>query len=545
MKYCRTEVSGAGGDHAWIQDVGMLATRFCWMKVICYPFDNIQSNMTSYLVYIVPVLLFYVAQSFFFHPLRQFRGPFIAKFTSWWRFVNVFKGNADVTDRKLHHKYGTAVRLGPNFISLSDPSLIKTIYRTRNPFLKSNMYRVNDIKAGPNLISTTFGTLDEKFHTRFDKPIRHLYTINGALKQESRMDSMLTEFCEEMEKSFVDKQTPCALHDWINYLLWDMTWNINFSKPLGCMANGGDFANMIATSEAGVAYFASVGQIPTLDQYLDKNPVWRIGPPSFGWGMQYSYKALGERAAKDMECRDAEGDFLDLFLQVQKNNPDVVTNDTITTYLASNIIAGSDSTAGAVAASIYFTLRHPDKLAKLQAELDKAMVGERGIPQWSETHKLPYLDAVIKEAMRLYPSVGLQLQRVVPAEGLTLPDGRHIPSGTVVGISPPVVNRDPGVFGHDAEHFRPERWFRDEEESGKDYEERISQMKRADLTFGYGKRMCLGRYLSLVEVYKTIATVFSKYDWKFENPEKEWTSVNNWFMYQKGLDVLATARKRD
>jgi cytochrome P450 len=455
-----------------------------------------------------------------------------------------FQGRADITHGKLHRNYGTAVRLGPNFVSLSDPGLVKTIYRTRNPFLKSDFYAVNDIKAGPHIITTTFGTRDEKFHTCFDKPIKHVYTTTGALKQEPRMDTMLTAFCEKIDNDFASKGAPCALHDWIEYLLWDMAWNINFSEHLGCMASGGDIADLIATSKAGLAYFASVGQIPNLDHFLDKNQVWRMGPPSFGWGMQYSYKALAQRTANNIEGKASKGDFLDLFLKVKQENADVVTDDTITTYIASNIIVGFDSTAAAVAAAVYFTIRHPDKLVMLQRELDGAKIGETSIPQWSDLQKLQYLDAIIKEAMRLYPSVGLHLQRVVPAEGLTLPDGRHIPSGTIVGMSPPVVNRDREVFGDDAEEFRPERWLRREGESIEDYETRANRMRIANLTFGYGKRMCLGRFVALVEIYKVIATIFARYDLEFVNPAKGWKPINNWFMYQTGIDVLFKARKR-
>lgn len=64
---------------------------------------------------------------------------------------------------------------------------------------------------------------------------------------------------------------------------------------------------------------------------------------------------------------------------------------------------------------------------------------------------------VIKEAMRLHPSIGFPLERVVPAGGAEL-CGQNLPAGTIVGVLPPLINRNREVFGEDAEVFRPERW---------------------------------------------------------------------------------------
>ena len=69
-------------------------------------------------------------------PLKSFPGPFAARFTNLWRFQDVFKGRCDITHNKLHRKHGSAVRLGPNVLSLSDPSLISQVYGTKNLWTK-------------------------------------------------------------------------------------------------------------------------------------------------------------------------------------------------------------------------------------------------------------------------------------------------------------------------------------------------------------------------------------------------------------------------
>lgn len=72
----------------------------------------------------------------FFSPLKSFPGPSAAKITNAWRAIETAKGNIDGSHRALHRKYGDAVRIGPNCISISDPNLIRTIYATKNPWVK-------------------------------------------------------------------------------------------------------------------------------------------------------------------------------------------------------------------------------------------------------------------------------------------------------------------------------------------------------------------------------------------------------------------------
>jgi hypothetical protein len=85
---------------------------------------------------LVIVFISYVLWQLYLSPLRSFRGPFFAKITNLWRLFDVAAGRPELTQKALHRQYGSAVRIGPNFISLSDPSLIKTIYNIKGTFIK-------------------------------------------------------------------------------------------------------------------------------------------------------------------------------------------------------------------------------------------------------------------------------------------------------------------------------------------------------------------------------------------------------------------------
>lgn len=95
-------------------------------------------------------------------------------------------------------------------------------------------------------------------------------------------------------------------------------------------------------------------------------------------------------------------------------------------------------------------------------EIDEASaVGKLSYPRikFAEAMELPYLAACCKEAMRMVPSVGLTLPRVVPPEGRYIA-GQWFDGGVRVGINAAVIHFDKEVFGDDAEYFNPERWFR-------------------------------------------------------------------------------------
>lgn len=106
-------------------------------------------------------------------------------------------------------------------------------------------------------------------------------------------------------------------------------------------------------------------------------------------------------------------------------------------------------------------MRTPASYTKLTAEIDEADLAGHLSPdiQYHEAVGLPYLMACCKEGMRLHPSVGMTLPRLVPRGGCVIA-GQWFPGGTRVGVNAAVIQRDRNIFGDDANEFVPERWFR-------------------------------------------------------------------------------------
>jgi cytochrome P450 len=205
---------------------------------------------------------------------------------------------------------------------------------------------------------------------------------------------------------------------------------------------------------------------------------------------------------------------LDKYLKLKQSYPDIIDDNQIVNYLMLNILAGGDTTSSNMRAVVYYLSKNASAYSKLTAELDEANLS---LPaKWKDIQSLHYLDAVIREAMRINPATAMILERVVPKSGFTLPDGRFVPGGTNIGINPAVTSRNVEVFGQDAEVFNPDRWLKIPGEAETVFKERKNRMKDvADFTFGGGNRVCMGRYLAMLEISKLFATLYSIFDVSF------------------------------
>jgi cytochrome P450 len=243
----------------------------------------------------------------------------------------------------------------------------------------------------------------------------------------------------------------------------------------------------------------------------------------------------------DVSSENGTRDFLYRFMMIHASKPEVLPQADIFKACMANVVAGSDTTAITLRAIMYLVLKHPEVKAKLLQELRE---GNLSFPvTWKESQQLPYLDACVKEALRVHPAVGMGLERFVPKEGLVMPDGHTLPEGTQVCMNAYVVHQDTSIFGADASVFNPDRWLQAEGESDDAYESRMASMKRTDLAFGWGKRICLGRNISYLEIYKAVPTLLLEFDIELVN-EGNWKTSNRFFVRQSNMDCYLKRRVR-
>lgn len=134
--------------------------------------------------------------------------------------------------------------------------------------------------------------------------------------------------------------------------------------------------------------------------------------------------------------RGAPTDFITKLLRLQAQDANKIDKVEITSVCVMNVGAGSDTTSIAFASALFNLLKYPRCLHKLREEIGRLETqGLISDPvKFAEAQKMPYLSAVIKEALRIHPATGLPLGRVVPPTGATLA-GQYFPPG--VSLTPP------------------------------------------------------------------------------------------------------------
>lgn len=171
------------------------------------------------------------------------------------------------------------------------------------------------------------------------------------------------------------------------------------------------------------------------------------------------------------------------------------------------LIAGRDTAADALAWLFHLLTLNPrveEKLrAYLLASLPKLGSDFDYVPDMQEVQSLPYLEATINEALRLYSPVGLAQKLCV--RDTVFPDGTFVPKGSNIALVYHAMARMPGVWGPDAAAFNPERFI--DPQTG----ELIKVSSGKFSAFNTGPRVCVGRKLAMMEMKMVVACVVSRF----------------------------------
>lgn len=190
--------------------------------------------------------------------------------------------------------------------------------------------------------------------------------------------------------------------------------------------------------EVGMFYSSVVGLFSSLHQIL-LSCIAATSREVKGTAFIDAYTIdLMEAQVQEKRPDSGPPDFLTKFLTTQKESPEKMTNRDILTSIGSNMAAGSDTTSITLSAIMYNLIKNPEKMSKLRTELDTASKeGRISNPiTFAEAQKLSYLQAVIKEGLRIHPATGFTMPRVVPKGGKEIM-GRYFPAG----VSPSQISR--------------------------------------------------------------------------------------------------------
>nr|AAS92624.1 cytochrome P450 [Hypericum androsaemum] len=212
---------------------------------------------------------------------------------------------------------------------------------------------------------------------------------------------------------------------------------------------------------------------------------------------------FGSIIADRMEKRGADEDILDTLLTTHDENPELVEINDIKHLLLDLFVAGTETTSSTLEWAMAELLHKPTTMAKAKAELEQIIGKGNSIDQESEVSRLPYLQAVIQETLRLHPAVPLLLPRRAGEEVHV--SGFTIPKDAQVLVNVWAMGRDPEVW-EDPCSFTPERFLG----SSIDVIGTCFEL----IPFGAGRRICPGLPLAMRMLQMMLGNLLLSFDWK-------------------------------
>ncbi len=359
-----------------------------------------------------------------------------------------------------HNHYGDLVRipLGKNMMLASSPELAEEILvHKKELFVKLGGYgKRSSLQPilGQGLLTNT----NHSSWLSQRKLLQPLFSYKSVMK----MTNKILEAGERLLESWQakDGQVIDLYQDMLTITL-DIIYDLVFSKPL-------PREPIIVPLSLATARASQVRQ-----------ELARLDAKVYGYIEERRLNAL------------VNGDLLDMLLAAR----DIDTGEAMSTkQLRDEILtifsAGHETTAAALTWSLYCLIKHPEQLVILKQELAKVLEGR--VPCSEDLEKLPYTLAIIKESLRLYPTIP-SCPRVAKED--TKLAGFDIPQGSRILVSIYNIHHH-RKFWSEPNKFQPERFL-----------DKKNFPKRAYIPFGLGQRHCLGKHLAMLESQLLLALV--------------------------------------
>ncbi|KAL2266725.1 hypothetical protein VTJ83DRAFT_6077 [Remersonia thermophila] len=504
-----------------------------------------------------------------FLKIRRFPGPWYTAWTGVPNTAGYYTGNMHHWYYEVTNRYGPIARISPTSLLTSDPDVWMRV-NTKAGYARARWYfEACRLEYGKDNV---FTMCDTKKHDERRKRIAPGYSGRENETVESSVDDRLAEFVTLIRTKYLadpSKPGPGVIMDLskkVVFFTLDVISTVGTGKPFGMLRWDEDIDGYVRSSEEALHITAAISglrlnwlmQTPVIGKILMPKPGDGTG---FGSMMAKTYARVDERVAEEMAARKADeeagghaGDKAskrrrDMLASFIRHN---LAGDDLRTEVLESLIAGSDTTAGALRATMLYVMSNKRVCDRLQAEIDAAVRsglvpeddpnGEPRVVPVGVAKQLPYLQAVIREGLRVFPPVRNLLPKEIPAGGDTVMiDGKPVflPAGLDIGLSALAMHHDKKLYGEDAGVFRPERWLTESDP------DKLAAMTRVnDLSFGHGKWQCLGKNVAMMELNKALFELFRRFNWAVVNPPKPWRLFNsNGIFVINDLWVQVTARE--
>ncbi|KAI0556187.1 cytochrome P450 [Xylaria curta] len=482
--------------------------------------DHFESVRTHWVATLATLYLGYqlglVIYNLFFHPLAEVPGPFLGRSTLLWRIWDTTSGLHHKHMRDMHAKYGHVVRVSPSELSFSTVQSYRDIYGFPPPggqhCTKNELYDI----VGSGFKTTDIASeRDPKAHARMKKHLTPAFSARALVSQEAIIHRCLDAFVAKIGP--VSQRTAEGINmvSWFEMSSFDLFGEMGFGESFDCIADEKHhfWIDMVLHHVRKIVIIDNLRRLDIFRVFSHK-----LLPKLAMFVLAKHTQYTRDKVQHRLERESARQDFFTNL--VSKVKAGEVEFEEMAAHASSLIIAGGETTATTSAAILYFLLKTPRALAKVTEEVRGRWASYEDIDS-NSAQQLPYLQAVINEALRLYPAGGAHgFPRLSP--GTTI-DGLWVPSGTEVYTCGWVASRNPEYWDRPDE-FIPERWT----------DPASSDVKAASQPFSLGFRACPGKSFAMLQLSLVFAKILYTYDLEMLNPEIDWEARSrHWIMWWK------------
>ncbi|KAJ7108351.1 cytochrome P450 [Mycena crocata] len=525
----------------------------------------------------LPALLLFVVfraiHLLFFHPLSSIPGPWYAAVSSLWITSHVLRLEQCKTIHALFETYGPVVRIAPNKVVFCDLGAMKSVYSTWK-FDKSDYYK--SLLTNDNDHAMT--TLPHAQHSIRRKAYASHYTPSNLAKLQPEIGEATGQMIDTLHG--LPAATPLDTLSLFRHLALDIIVSSSYGFRLGAVSKWaveaeegltvaiGDFPKrgvlrstvpvwawnlvckipnarfrLLCDSDKIMAEFVSTrvyemraklnaGKIPVS---IPAPPIVAPTPSHFLSAFPTFSRSPSRCSSPAPSCSSEDSSFSDdteksymlpRLLAYRYPNGETMPESHVISECMGHMVAGTDTTSISLSYFLWELTRRHDILRKLQNEIDAAMPDPSAIPDIKILNGMEYLNAFIKEGLRLYGAAPSLLERVVPAttlkngagaDGFDLM-GYALPPGTIVSTQAWSMHRDASVFPS-PETFLPERWLpayaASKKVSEADTEReaaRLARMASHMMPFGTGSRVCGGMNLAHIIMRAVLVAVLRNFE---------------------------------
>ncbi|USW53498.1 Putative cytochrome P450 [Septoria linicola] len=519
--------------------------------------------------------LYSIVYNLFFSPLASFPGPKTVSTGRFKAYQELYLGRnwIDVL-RELHAVYGDVVRVGPNELHFSSPSAYHEIYNNTNRWDKEpSLYH----SFGED--RSSFGFLTYREAKQRKDVLAPLFSKRAIADLQGLVKEKISRLCQALERDYGrgDGEGGRRSSDMLFALrcfTLDTIMGYCFAKDVESTEAEDFQAPTVVAMDASLPGFVLFRHFDLIRRMVFSMPGWltKLTNPALA-GLVDLQELLGAQVNEVVQNPASLQTTSHPTIYHRLMDPEinkaagVPSPGSLYEEAQALFFGGAESAANTAMIGIFHILRNPAIHARLLSELQTVWKDEPDltcpsptcnstitelevidninpnagsfhckscttplistepasfIPSIDRLERLPYLTAIIKESLRLSPSVPAPLPRIVPSTSGTTPtviSNRTIPPGTIVGMSHLFVHSSPEIFSS-PETFNPERWLQKEsgDDSGKSA---AAALEKWLVAFSRGPRSCLGQNLGMCELYFAFAVLFWKLDMELDGTTEE------------------------